>query len=112
MPEVKTRIWVDALRWRAESAGAAVYVVRRGDPDAGAVIVKVSMQDGFARLLAPARDFEGERIWTWPLGAEPLQSERADGYIARRAQDDPDLWALEIEDRQGRHFLTEPVENS
>jgi len=23
---------------------------------------------------------------------------------------DPDIWVVEIDDRQGRHFLTEPVE--
>ncbi len=30
--------------------------------------------------------------------------------LERAVRVDPDLWIVEIEDREGRHFLTEPVE--
>ncbi len=112
MNELKAKFWVEALRWRAEGAGAHVYVSRRGDPDAGAVLVKVLLPEGFARLFAPVRDFNGARQWSQPLGAGPVAEADADAYAARRAGNDPDLWVVEIEDRQGRHFLTEPVERA
>lgn len=110
MNELKAKFWIDALRWRAEGAGASVYISRRGDPDAGAVLVKLVLPQGRARLLAPVRDFEGARVWSQPLGAEPVAEAEVDSYAARRADRDPDIWVIEIEDRQGRHFLTEPVE--
>ena len=110
-PELKTEIWASALIRRAEIGGAFAGVVRKGDPDAGAVLVKVARLDGSARLYTPARDGEGERIWL-DLSAGPLgEDEKAiDHYIARRTDDDPDLWVLEIEDKHGRHFLEERVD--
>jgi hypothetical protein len=110
MSELKARFWIDALRWRAESAGASVYVTRRGDPDAGAVLVKVLLAQRTARLFAPVRNFEGERVWAQPLGADPVPEQDADGYAKRRAERDPDLWVVEIDDTKGRHFLQEPIE--
>ena len=109
--ELKTGFWAAALIRRAESGGAFAAVSRHGDGDAGAVLVKVATLDGRARLYAPARDGAGERIWL-DLSAGPLGSdERAvDAYAARRAENDPDLWVIEIEDRAGRTFLTEPVD--
>ena len=112
MTELKARFWIDALRWRAESAGAGVFVTRRGDPDAGAVLLKVSILDGTARLFVPVTGFDGARIWSQPLGPDPVEEARADAYAERRGEDDPDLWVIEIEDRHGRHFLTEPLEKS
>ncbi|MEQ8434597.1 MAG: DUF1491 family protein [Oceanicaulis sp.] len=110
MSELKARFWIDALRWRAESAGASVYVARRGDPDAGAVLIKVLLARRTARLFAPVRDFEGERVWAQPLGADPVPEQDADAYAVRRAERDPDLWVVEIDDAKGRHFLQEPIE--
>jgi hypothetical protein len=107
---LKTGIWAAALIRRAEIGGAFATVARKGDADGGAVLVKVSTRDGRARLYAPALDGEGERIWL-DLSAGPLGVEEAavDEYARKRAASDPDLWIVEIEDRAGRHFLTEKV---
>ena len=111
MQTLKTEIWVQALIRRAEVAGAAAFVARRGDRDGGAVLVKVARLDGRARLYAPAMDGEGERLWL-DLSAGPLGEAEADidTQIAKRAATDPDLWVVEIEDRQGRAFLTERID--
>lgn len=110
-PELKTDFWVSALVRRASIAGAFAGVVRKGDPDGGAVLVKVATLDGRARLYAPARAGEGGRIWL-DLSAGTLGDGEADvdAYARKRADGDPDLWVVEIEDKAGRHFLEEPVE--
>jgi hypothetical protein len=106
MESLRTEIWVAALIRRAEVAGAYAAVAARGDPDAGAVVVKVNLLDGRARAFAPAWDGEGQRSWIDPLGAdEPCAETSVDDYVRRRRQGDPDLWVVEIEDRRGRSFI-------
>jgi hypothetical protein len=81
---------------------------RRGAAEAGAVFVKLDRLDGTASLYGPAPqslvDEGGEgRLFTSLLdGVPPLEIE---DRMAREARFDPDFWLVEIEDREGRHFL-------
>lgn len=111
MIQLKTKFWVEALLRRAELGLAAGYVIRHGDEDAGAVLVKVANLAGQAELFVPARDENGERIWT-RYRPDPVEEAEIDAYCHRRADKDPDIWVIEIEDRKGRNFLTEPVADS
>ena len=106
---LKAGFWTSALIRQAEQSGAFAAVVRKGDPDAGACLVKVRTLDGQAAVYRPVRNMDGLRVW-WPKGPE-LERD-IDHYINSRIDDDPDLWVLEIEDRKGRHFLTEPIEEA
>jgi len=106
---LSTDIWVSALIRRAELSGAFGVVARKGDPRAGAVLVKIlNRSDGTARLYSEATRLDGERVWMQPqLTTEEPDLDR---YIERAVRVDPDVWVVEIDDREGRHFLTEPVE--
>jgi hypothetical protein len=113
MVELKTEFWVSALIRRAQIAGVFAAVARKGDPDAGAVLVKVATLDGRARLYAPARAGGEERVWLdLSAGALGENEPNVDAYARRRADTDPDLWVVEIEDKQGRTFLTERIDKS
>ncbi len=104
---LKTSFWAPALIRRAENGGAFASVSHRGDPDAGACLVKVRTLDQMAVLYRSMRDMSGERIWH-PKG--PLDEDQIDQTIRKALVSDPDLWVIEIDDKQGRHFLTEKVE--
>jgi len=106
-PLLKAGFWTSALIRKAEIEGAFAAVVKKGDPDAGACLVKVRLLNGQATLYRPIRNMEGARVWL-PKG--PEDEREIDIYINNRVDDDPDLWIVEIEDRKGRHFLTEPIE--
>jgi hypothetical protein len=106
-----TDLWVGALIRRAQAGGAFAMVARKGDPRAGAVLVKtVPRPRGRPRLYAMAMRADGEEVWMQP--APDADEEGLDRYVERAARIDPDIWLVEIEDRQGRHFLTEPVDDS
>ncbi len=97
---LSTDIWVGALIRRVELAGSFAYLARKGDARAGAVILKVlNLRTYETRLYRPESDDVWRRV------AAP-----GDDYIERQVRYDPDLWVVEIEDVEGRTFLTEKVE--
>ncbi len=107
IPALKPSVWVYALIRRAQIGAAFAALVRKGDADGGAVLVKVCTLDGQAVLYRPISNFDGERVWL-PKG--PMCEREIDRLIGKRVATDPDVWVVEIEDKQGRHFLTEPIE--
>jgi len=109
-PRLKTKIWVAALIRRAELSGASAFVAHKGEPDSGAVIVKVSFLNGTARVWSSTYGREGQRRWMRATGGDAVSDSDAEAYVARARSRDEDLWVVEIEDREGRDFLTEEKE--
>jgi hypothetical protein len=102
-------LWVYALMRRASIGGAFATVERRGDSQGGAVLVKaLNRRIGEARLYAEAVGADGDSFWMQPVNS--LQEADLDAYIARAVRIDPDVWVVEIDDPQGRHFIIERVE--
>ncbi|MBP0483676.1 DUF1491 family protein [Sagittula salina] len=100
------RFWIDAYLARLRLQDIPAFVTTHGDDTAGAVLVKLATLDGQARAFTRSFDLmTGERKWTeLAAGAE----QDVDETIARQREFDPDLWVIEVEDRQGRHLLDEP----
>lgn len=103
-----TALWVMAHIRTADSQGVPMTLVRRGDRERGTVLVKVNRLDrSFVVLVQTRRD---ERlVWTRGTGSDPVDEAAADAYIERQIRYDPDLWVVEVEDRQGRHWFEGPV---
>jgi len=100
-------VWVGALIRRVEQAGSFATVARRGDRSFGSVLVKVvNLSTRKAYVLREAQSGE-ETVWMRPVAFD--SEAELDDWIARQVKYDGDLWVVEIEDREGRHFLTEKV---
>lgn len=106
MARLTADFWVRAYLARLRLADIPAFVVARGDATAGAVLVKQSTLDGMARAFQRSFDpVTGARAWmVLAEGEEP----DVDAAIARQREFDPDLWVIEVEDREGRHLLDEP----
>lgn len=105
---LSTDVWVAALIRRAELSGANAVVVKRGDQRAGSVIVKAyDTSNRRARIYTEAFGPDGDRLWMQPVTSD--SESELDAYMERQRGYDPDLWIVEIEDREGRHFITETV---
>jgi hypothetical protein len=106
---IATELRVKALLRRCSAGGASAFVMRRGDGERGALFVKVATLDGRARLFGPrpaSFDVVTEDEALSPhLDPEGVSDAEADAYLMRQVEYDPDLWVIEIEDREGRSFL-------
>ncbi|MBR9842081.1 MAG: DUF1491 family protein [Rhodobacteraceae bacterium] len=106
MSRLAAKFWVQAYMARLEFAGIPAYVVAHGDDTAGAVLVKLATLDGQAVVFQRSFDLmSGDRKWmVLSEGEEPS----VDAALRRQREFDPDVWVIEVEDRQGRHMLDEP----
>jgi len=107
-PRLKAGLYVKALIRRAEVAGASVYVARRGAEDAGALLLKLARPDRSCTVLSQARRGEGELVWIKPLG-DTSDEAAATMFFEKQIRYDPDIWIVEIEDREGRAFVDETI---
>lgn len=100
-----TDFWVRAYLARLGQTGIPAFITARGDPTAGAVLVKLSTLDGQARLFQRSFDLAtGARAW---IVLQDGTDAEVDEAVARQLAFDPDLWVVEVEDRRGRHLLDE-----
>ncbi|HEY4924043.1 MAG TPA: DUF1491 family protein [Roseiarcus sp.] len=110
---LRADIWVSAYLRRCAVEGAVATLRRRGAAEAGAIFVKVDRLDGSAALFGPAPQSElsergVERMWSRAHKDEWVDEAEVEKRLMREINFDPDLWIVEVEDRQGRHWLDLP----
>jgi hypothetical protein len=104
-PRLTADFWVRAYLARLQAAHIPAYVTAKGDATAGAVLVKLALLDGTARLYQRSFDLlTGARAWV--VLAEGAEAD-VDAAVGRQRRTDPDLWVIEIESRDGRTLLDE-----
>jgi len=89
----KPLIWIEILRRRVEKAGGSVTLIVENGSDMSVLYTAQTQMDGTRGWHAEA-----------DLSASDLKAR-----INSLKRMDEDLWVLEITDREGRHFLDEPI---
>ncbi len=93
---VKAGFWVQMALRMGQSDGRYGMVLKKGDPDAGGVLVMLRGRDGVS-VLSQIRAADGSAAWMRGTGPANVDQETADAYVARQQKFDPDLWVLEFE---------------
>jgi len=112
---LKSGLWVAAYVRRCEIGGAYGAVRRRGAEEAGAIFIKINRLDGTADLYGPAPQSAfgearpADRAFAACLKELPAAETEVEAFLGREIRFDPDVWIVEIEDRQGRHFIDQLV---
>ncbi len=95
--------WVQAYLRRLQLSDIPAFVTKRGDATAGAVLVKLNTLDGNASVWQRSFNLmSGERAWVVLIDAAETD---VDSAISKKNGFDPDIWVIEVEDRDGRHLL-------
>ncbi|WP_432448794.1 DUF1491 family protein [Aliiroseovarius marinus] len=99
-------VWVSAYLTRLRLSDIPAFVTQKGDATAGAVLVKINTLDGQAAVYQRSFDLmTGDRCWMVLVEGAEVD---VDAAITKQKSFDPDLWVIEVEDKQGRHLLDEP----
>jgi len=73
--------------------------------------VRIDRLDGTSDLFGPAPQSEfdaapgADRAFSASLAEQPAPDVSIETYLAREIKFDPDIWIVEVEDRNGRNFL-------
>ena len=110
---LRADIFVAALIRRVAHEGAFAVLRRRGAAEAGAIFVKIDRLDGRAALFGPAPQTELaesvergiDRVFTRVHRDEWIDPQETERRLQREIDFDPDIWIVEIEDREGRAFV-------
>jgi hypothetical protein len=108
-PRLTAKVWSSAYIRRCQVQAVPAMVARHGDDTAGMVLVKINSLGKGCAVYQPTSDIDGKRNWLRATGQEMVAEADADAYIDRQVSYDPDLWVIEVEDQQCRHFLDEPI---
>lgn len=73
-------------------------VVRKGNPEAGALFIKVNRFRVGCEVFSGATAPDGQLAWLKATGSNHVSEADADAYLDRQVKYDPDIWVLEIED--------------
>lgn len=109
---LKSEIWVKAYLRLCQSQAIPAFVARRGDEHAGAIYICLNRLDGTVELFGPApaglETSSSERSWVACFDKRVSEDEVV-RYLARQIGFDPDIWVVEVEDKEGRHFLGDGI---
>lgn len=94
-----TALWVDAHLRQLTLNAVPYYVANKGAFASGTVLLKLNGIEQGCLLLQQQRGLDGVMGWMALYDGEKLAEDKADEYIRRAVDRDPDLWAIEIEDR-------------
>ena len=108
---LKSALWVAAYLRRCQVEGVSAVVRRRGAEEAGAIFVRIDRLDGTSDLFGPAPQSAldaapgAERAFSASLAEQPAPDASIETFLTREIKFDPDIWIVEVEDRNGRNFL-------
>ena len=108
-PRVKVHIWVQAQVRLCDMHFIPVVIARRGDADAGAVVIRLLRGVQKSVLVRRGTQPDGSEGWITVAGGGEIDDAAADAYVTREVKRDADVWVIEVDDPKGRYWPDAPI---
>ncbi|GGZ05177.1 DUF1491 family protein [Novosphingobium colocasiae] len=96
---------VSGLIRRVSAAGGFAAVLRKGEPDAGTILIVLLENGRNARLFERIPQADGTRKWACTRQEDAENKQDFADYLNRRGDRDPDLWVVELDVAQGERLI-------
>lgn len=94
-----TTLWVEGVLQHLTTQGIPFYILNKGAVASGTVLLKINGRENGFIALQQQRDSHGVMGWLRLFKDRAVEEAEIDAYIGRAVDRDPDVWAIEIEDR-------------
>ena len=95
---VTSELWVSALRKRLTSNAIPFFLIKKGDKQAGAILIRVCYINGKSKIFEQVPSIDGERQW---LETKYGPDDEVEKVLKKHREFDNDVWILEIEEFKG-----------
>lgn len=96
-----------AIVRRAEAEGDFATILRKGDPDRGALLLVITSRGRYVTCLERMLGANGGYRWNAIGPSESGGSAQLDVFLARRARFDEDSWLIELNIAHPERFIAE-----
>lgn len=104
---VPAHLEVSGLVRRVNGEGGFATVLRKGEQDAGTILVVLAENGRNLRVYDRMPQLDGSRKWTLIKSEVTDSKEKFDEYLTRRVRQDDDLWIVELDIPRGERFIGE-----
>lgn len=94
---------------RIEAEGGFAMLLKKGDPDRGALILAVSGRGRHVACLERALSVDGKYRWQRTGPPESSGADQVAEFLAKRQRIDSDIWLIELDIAQPERFIAETI---
>jgi hypothetical protein len=98
-----------AIMRRAEGEGGFATIVRKGDPDRGALTLLVTQRGAIAGVLERQMAADYNYQWANLSADRPFDEAAWRDFLEKRVNFDPDFWAIELDVADAERFIAETI---
>ena len=104
---LRSEVEATSLLRRVQAEGGFGTILRKGDPDRGALLLIVTSRGRQVACLERMLSLDGGYAWQRVGPAESSSSAELAEFLAKRTRFDEDLWAIELDIAEPERFIAE-----